>query len=63
MNWGVYPFLLEGPEESLDALVAQTFDTCKRKGVLKAGDRVVFLAGLPLSRRGTTNVIRVETVG
>ena len=63
MNWGVYPFLLEGPEENLDALVSQTFATCKRKGVLKPGDRVVFLAGLPLSRKGTTNVIRVETVG
>jgi pyruvate kinase len=62
MNWGVYPFLLEGPEEALDAIVIQTLGACKRKGVLKAGDRVVFLAGLPLSRRGTTNVIRVETV-
>lgn len=62
MNWGVYPFLLEGPEESLDALVRTTLDTCVRKGALKPGDKVVFLAGLPLSRRGTTNVIRVETV-
>ncbi len=62
MNWGVYPFLLEGPEEALDAMVSQTLGVCQRKGALKAGDRVVFLAGLPLSRRGTTNVIRVETV-
>ncbi len=62
MNWGVYPFLLESPEESLDAQVGRTIETCKRKGGLKAGDRVVFLAGLPLSRKGTTNVIRVETV-
>lgn len=62
MNWGVYPFLLEGPEEGLDAMVVQTLRTCKTKGALKAGNRVVFLAGLPLSRRGTTNVIRVETV-
>lgn len=62
MNWGVYPFLLEGPEEALDAMVVQTLGTCKRRDVLKTGDRVVFLAGLPLSRRGTTNVIRVETV-
>jgi len=62
LNWGVYPFLLEGPEEGLDAMVVQTLRTCKAKGALRAGDRVVFLAGLPLSRRGTTNVIRVETV-
>jgi pyruvate kinase len=63
MNWGVYPFLLAGPEESLDALVAETLESCKSAGALKKGDLVVFVAGLPLSRKGTTNMIRVETVG
>jgi pyruvate kinase len=63
MNWGVRPFLLAGPEESLDALVAETVDTCSYAGALKKGDRVVVVAGLPLSRKGTTNMIRVETVG
>jgi pyruvate kinase len=62
MNWGVYPFMLAGPEESMDALVAETLDSCKYASVLKKGDLVVFVAGLPLSRRGTTNMIRVETV-
>ena len=37
--------------ENTDAAVAQRVD-----------EGVVFLAGLPLSRKGTTNVIRVETV-
>jgi pyruvate kinase len=63
MNWGVYPFRLAGPEESMDALVAETIDSCKYAKVLKKGDRVVFVAGLPLSHKGTTNMIRVETVG
>jgi len=63
MNWGVYPFLLENPEDSLNTQVVQTIETLQRKGLARSGDRVVFLAGLPLSRRGTTNVIRVETVG
>jgi len=63
MNWGVRPFLLAGPEESLDALVAETLDTCSYARALRKGDRVVVVAGLPLSRRGTTNMIRVETVG
>jgi len=62
MNWGVRPFLLAGPEESLDALVAEIIDTCSYAGALKKGDRLVVVAGLPLSRRGTTNMIRVETV-
>jgi pyruvate kinase len=62
MNWGVYPFMLAGPEESMDALVAETLDSCKYAGMLKKGDLAVFVAGLPLSRKGTTNMIRVETV-
>jgi pyruvate kinase len=63
LNWGVYPFLLAGPEESLDALVAETIDSCVYAGAIAKGDRVVFVAGLPLSRQGTTNMLRVETVG
>ena len=63
MNWGVYPFMLAGPEESMDALIAETLESCTYAGVLKKGDLVVFVAGLPLSQRGTTNMIRVETVG
>jgi len=62
MNWGVSPFMLAGPEESMDALVAETLETCKYAGALEKGDVVVFVAGLPLSRKGTTNMIRVETV-
>jgi len=62
MNWGVCPFMLAGPEDSMDELVAETLDGCKCAGVLAKGDVVVFVAGLPLAHRGTTNVIRVETV-
>ena len=63
MNWGVYPFLLAGVEESIDALIAETIESCMLAGVLKKGDVVVFVAGLPLAQKGTTNMIRVETVG
>ena len=35
MNWGVYPFMLAGPEESMDALIAETLDSCRFAGVLK----------------------------
>ena len=63
MNWGVYPFLLDHPADSLDAIVSETTELCKSAGALKKGDRVVFVAGLPLDKRGTTNMMRVETVG
>jgi pyruvate kinase len=60
LNWGVCPFLVEGEDDSLDALVAITLDHCKRAGVLNKGDLAVFVAGLPLLHKGTTNMIRVE---
>ena len=31
MNWGVYPFMLAGPEESMDALIAETLDSCRTR--------------------------------
>jgi len=63
MNWGVYPQLLEHPLSSLDAIVSETINSCKTAGALKKGDRVVYVAGLPLDKQGTTNMVRVETVG
>ena len=60
MNWGVNSFLLEDSVESMDALVAETLDCCLRADALKKGDAVVIVAGLPLLRKGATNMIRVE---
>ena len=62
MNWGVYPFLLKEPAEGIDTLVATILDRCKKECALKKGDVAVVVAGLPLLHKGTTNMIRVETV-
>jgi len=62
MNWGVCPFMIEEPQERTDALIAYALERCKQEGVLKKGDVAVFVAGLPLMQKGTTNMIRVETV-
>lgn len=65
MNWGVCPFLLresDGPMDGMDALVTTILNRCKKEGVLKKGDITVVVAGLPLLCKGTTNMIRVETV-
>ena len=62
MNWGVYPFLFEDSDGSMDVLVPKTLDRCRQEGVLKKGNVVVIVAGLPLLHKGNTNMIRVETV-
>jgi len=62
LNWGVRPFLHSGTGTRLDAVVDEAVAICKKEGLLEAGDKVVIVAGLPLSQQGSTNMIRVETI-
>jgi len=62
MNWGVCPFMFENATENLEALVQETLERFRQAGLLKKGEVVVFVAGLPFLRKGTTNMMRVETV-
>lgn len=60
--WGVEAFLLEGVVDT-DRLV-QSVDTALRGvGLGKAGDAVVIIAGVPPGIPGTTNGMRVHTIG
>ncbi|WP_312520289.1 pyruvate kinase [Anaerospora sp.] len=62
LSWGVYPVL--GQEAfSGDDMVAAAVASALRSGIVKQGDLIVITAGLPVSRSGTTNMIRVHTVG
>lgn len=62
INWGVTPFIHSGKGARLDSVVNEAISICKHKTLLKHGDRVVIVAGLPLAHQGTTNMIRVETI-
>lgn len=62
LNWGVIPLLHSGKGQRLDAVVEEAISICVKKGLLKKGDKVVIVAGLPLAQQGTTNMIRVETI-
>ncbi|MCE5255528.1 MAG: pyruvate kinase [Spirochaetaceae bacterium] len=62
LNWGVHPFMHSGKGTRLDAVVDEAISLCKGEGLLKSGDKVVIVAGLPLAQQGTTNMIRVETI-
>jgi pyruvate kinase len=61
MNWGVWPVFLPQTFEQLDEAVSHVMAYLKEAGVVDKGARVIIVAGLPLSRHGTTNMIRVET--
>ncbi len=61
LSWGIAPLLME-KEETEEALFEEAIRVCREAGYIKAGDRVVLTAGVPLGMSGTTNMIRVIEV-
>ena len=62
MSWGVTPLLLEEKQETFE-LFAHAVDRVHGCGYVKKGDLTVITAGLPLGTSGTTNLLKVQTVG
>lgn len=59
--WGVIPVTI-APAEGTDALAEASIQAAEKQGIVAKGDRVVFTAGLPFWKAGTTNLVRVITV-
>jgi pyruvate kinase len=63
LSWGCTPYLsstpFHGDSEVFDASESAAFET----GLAQNGDIIVALAGVPVGAAGTTNTIRVRTVG
>ncbi|MDP4152491.1 MAG: pyruvate kinase [Bacillota bacterium] len=62
MSWGVTPLIVE-EMMSTDELFDHAVDLAMKSGYVKLGDLVVLTAGVPLGVAGTTNLIKVHTVG
>ncbi len=60
--WGVEPLVVERTTDT-DRLVAQSLRQASAAGLVRGGDLVVVTAGVPAGVPGTTNLIRVHTVG
>ncbi|TAN32265.1 pyruvate kinase [bacterium] len=58
---GVIP-LLVSPGRDTDQMVANATEAARLSGLVRAGDRVVVVAGVPVGRTGQTNLLKVETV-
>ena len=61
LSWGVYP-LLTPDAESVDDLFAGAIDASLQAGLIHRGETVVLTAGIPLHTRGSTNMLKVQTV-
>ena len=58
---GVIP-LLVSPGRDTDQMVANATAAAVRSGLVRPGDRVVVVAGVPVGRPGQTNLLKVEIV-
>jgi pyruvate kinase len=58
---GVIP-LLVSPGRDTDQMVANATQAAVRAGLVRHGDRVVVVAGVPVGRPGQTNLMKVEIV-
>lgn len=61
LMWGVESVYLE-EKDSEEELFADAVRVSKEAGYVKAGERVVIVAGVPLGKVGSTNMIRVVDV-
>ncbi len=62
VTWGVTPVLCP-PAETTDEMFLTAIETSKSAGLIREGDLVVITAGVPVGVSGTTNLLRVETIG
>lgn len=62
LSWGVMPFLV--PEvKNTDELFEVGIECASKAGFLSDGDIVVMTGGTPIGMSGTTNTIKVQTIG
>jgi pyruvate kinase len=59
--WGVYPVLGPGWKDT-DEMLERSKRMPKELGMASGGEKIVIIAGVPISIRGTTNLIKVEVV-
>ncbi len=62
LSWGVFPVLAMN-QNTEEALFRHAMDCAKQIELVSNGDTVVITAGTPLNIAGTTNTIKVQTIG
>lgn len=60
--WGVYP-VLSPYSDSTDDVIELSIEAALEAGYVKEGDLVVITAGIPVGTSGSTNLLKVHTIG
>ncbi len=62
LSWGVYPYLVS-EVTSTDEMFEQGISKALESGAVQNGDVIVITGGTPIGISGTTNTLKVQTVG
>jgi pyruvate kinase len=62
LTWGVYPLLCP-PTSTTDETFNTSIKVALEAGLIQSGDLVILTAGVPVGVPGTTNFMRIDTVG
>ncbi|MGI5823115.1 MAG: pyruvate kinase [Dethiobacteria bacterium] len=62
LTWGVYPLLCP-PTTSTDEIFDTAIQVALDAGLIQHGDLIILTAGVPVGVPGTTNFLRIDTVG
>jgi pyruvate kinase len=60
--WGTHCVLTDDAQ-SVDEMVVRAGEIATREGFVKPGDRILITAGVPVGTPGTTNMLRIATIG
>lgn len=61
LSFGVFPKVLNHAKD-IESMAKKVLDTLLKESVVKKGDKLVFSAGVPLGRAGSTNTLMVRNV-
>lgn len=62
LYWGVHPMLVPFPRDT-DHMIAEAVQAAEEQGRIFTGDLIVITAGTPIGVPGSTNLIKVHTIG
>jgi pyruvate kinase len=61
LSWGISPYL-SGEVDSTDRIFSLCAECARKEGLVKGGDTVIIVAGVPIGRTGSTNLIKAQVV-
>ncbi len=62
VSFGVYPVVIS-PVQTTDEMLETSVHEALQAGYVEHGDLVLIIAGVPVGQQGTTNLLKVHTIG